>query len=161
MIFGMNGFVDIPVGLQYVCNSNPKGKYHLRSLSELSWNLKENTRPWLFFKTEGSNFLVLLIKCMNKWLQVSKYQLNLQSWFCMNRLSKLKLLYSCICIICKSVDIEVIYWCLRQIWWKNNISEACNLNCRNQRQQFHLQHHQIHSHLLNTGKLAVCPFGLS
>lgn len=29
MIFGMNGFVDIPVGLQYVCNSKPKGKYHL------------------------------------------------------------------------------------------------------------------------------------
>lgn len=27
MIFGMNGFVDIPVGLQYVCN--PKGKYRL------------------------------------------------------------------------------------------------------------------------------------
>lgn len=100
-------------------------------LCELFLTLKENIRPWLFFKTEGVNFLVLSIKFMKKWLQICKRQLNLQGWFCMNWLSKLKALYSCICIICKSIDIEVIYWCMRQIWWKNTISEACKLNCRN------------------------------
>lgn len=65
----------------WVCNMFTTGTLKENSvwliLCEPSLTLKENIRPWLYFKTGGANFLLLLFKCMNKWLQVCKYQSNL------------------------------------------------------------------------------------